>query len=140
MFTGMCCMRFLRETDHSTFDVRCSSNMRQEHRTLNIECRPGGVEAISRGLIRLGADETPGKRPKHDNHPAGVTAAGIYKIVGRNERLAGRLENWMSALTCDILRPLAGSKGDMPAYRGYRSAQPPANGCDPFGVTARRCW
>src|SRR5262245_5366602 len=46
----------------------------------------------------------------------------------------------MSALTCDILRPLAGSKGDMPAYRGYRSAQPPANGCDPFGVTARRCW
>src|SRR5262245_31056050 len=46
----------------------------------------------------------------------------------------------MSALTCDILRPLAGSKGDMAAYRGYRSAQPPANGCDPFGVTARRCW
>ena len=36
------------------------------------------------------------------------------------------------------LRPLSGSAGSLHAVRGYRCAQPPANGLDPSGVGAER--
>ena len=81
----------------------------QNRRSAVLHSIPNGMPAISRGVER---SDTPGSVSESHTHPGGMPDA------------------------FDAVIP-PGCEGISPANRGYRCAQPPANGFDSFGINRK---
>ena len=102
------------------------TSMRAISKNPDLDRTPAGVPAISRVVER---SDTPGSRSKIEVHPGGVPAPLVNEID-----FCGNRRGPITSISSSAATPPGSKQTARSRFRGRRSAQPPANRCDPSGV------